>query len=196
MGCWSRSLCHGRCFKTNRGCRYKGHRSQNFMSKQLTRQGPFWTITEVFEDQKSSRRLHQGHWSLSFMSQHSSRRLPLLIVRHTLPESGAASRGMRAGATTVRVSRGSLAPRSPASPCFLSFAITHPSLFCVAVRTGLQLQTFIQWFLVHCHSPPPSPTHLGRGQTQHLLPGQCRGQDNIWLANSQKLHQLFGTVAW
>ena len=99
------------------------------MSKQLTRQGPFWTITEVFEDQKSSRRLHQGHWSLSFMSLHSSRRLPLLIVRHTLPESGAASRGMRAGATTV--SRGSLAPRSPASPCFFSVRNHSPiTLLC------------------------------------------------------------------
>ena len=159
------------------------------MSKQLTRQGPFWTITEVFEDQKSSRRLHQGHWSLSFMSLHSSRRLPLLIVRHTLPESGAASRGMRAGATTV--SRGSLAPRSPASPCFFSVRNHSPiTLLCSCLELDYNCRHSSNGFWSTAKAPPP--TNWGRGQTQHLLPGQCRDQDNIWLANSQKLHQLFG----
>ena len=79
IGCWSRSLCHHRCFKTNSSqgavdTRVTGHKTSRQSS--WPDKGPFWTITEVFGDQKSSGGLHQGHRSLSFMSESEQQETP------------------------------------------------------------------------------------------------------------------------
>ena len=73
IGCWSRSLCHRRCFKTNSG---QGSQVTKLYVKAAGQQGPFWTITEVFGDEKTSRGLHQGHRSLSFMSKSEQQETP------------------------------------------------------------------------------------------------------------------------
>ena len=75
------------------------------------------------------------------------------------------------------------------APAFSLLAITQPSLFCVAV--GIRLLLVYIGDCTHSSngfgSLSQGLSRLGRGQTQHLLAGQCRGEDNIWLANSPKI---------
>ena len=150
-------------------------------------------ITEVFGDEKTSRGLHQGHRSLSFMSKSEQQEPPSADgPSHFARLGSSVTRDQgRAGSTTmVRVSRGNWAPRSPASSCFFPpgnrSAITLLRSCWNSTITSLywRLDTIIQWFWF---TVTLYPTRLGRGQIQHLLAGQCRGEDNIWLANSPKI---------
>ena len=174
--------------------RYQGHRSQNFTSKQLARhsarQGPFWTITEVFQDQKSSRRLHQGHRSLSFMSQSE---------QEETPSADCPSHFARLRSSVTRDQdwghHGQSHHGHLPAPAFSLLAITQPSLLCVAVATGLFL-VYIGDCIHSSNGQWPLPQPLPPHTMVEVKPNICcqvsaEVKTTSGLPILKKLHQLF-----